>query len=67
MQGNNLEKDEASSSLSSSQCLRQGAAAAWPICLGNFPVGLALGVLASQAELPAVLAGMVLYWLAGMF
>jgi len=31
---------------------RQGAVAAWPICLGYFPVGLALGVLASQAGLP---------------
>ena len=34
------------------QQLRQGAAAAWPICLGYFPIGLALGVLASQAGLP---------------
>jgi 4-azaleucine resistance transporter AzlC len=59
MQGNNLEKDQASSSLSSSQCLRQGAAAAWPICLGYFPVGLALGVLASQAELPWWAVGMM--------
>ncbi len=32
--------------------LRQGAAAAWPICLGYFPIGLALGVLAQQAGLP---------------
>lgn len=31
---------------------RQGAAAAWPICLGYFPIGLALGVLAQQAGLP---------------
>jgi 4-azaleucine resistance transporter AzlC len=36
----------------SRQHFRQGAAAAWPICLGYFPVGLALGVLASQAGLP---------------
>ena len=34
------------------QILRQGAAAAWPICLGYFPIGLALGVLAQQAGLP---------------
>lgn len=34
------------------QTLRQGAAAAWPICLGYFPIGLALGVLAQQAGLP---------------
>jgi len=32
--------------------LRQGATAAWPICLGYFPIGLALGVLAQQAGLP---------------
>lgn len=34
------------------QTLRQGAAAGWPICLGYFPIGLALGVLAQQAGLP---------------
>lgn len=32
--------------------LRQGVSAAWPICLGYFPIGLALGVLAQQAGLP---------------
>lgn len=32
--------------------MRQGAAAAWPICLGYFPIGLALGVLAQKAGLP---------------
>lgn len=32
--------------------LRQGAAAGWPICLGYFPIGLALGVLAQKAGLP---------------
>jgi 4-azaleucine resistance transporter AzlC len=32
--------------------LRQGAGAAWPICLGYFPIGLALGVLAQKAGLP---------------
>jgi 4-azaleucine resistance transporter AzlC len=31
---------------------RKGATAAWPICLGYFPIGLALGVLAQQAGLP---------------
>ena len=34
------------------QALREGAAAAWPICLGYFPIGLALGVLAQKAGLP---------------
>jgi len=34
------------------QRLRRGSVAAWPICLGYFPIGLALGVLASQAGLP---------------
>jgi 4-azaleucine resistance transporter AzlC len=32
--------------------LKQAAAAAWPICLGYFPIGLALGVLAQKAGLP---------------
>lgn len=52
MRENNLAKDPTSLTLSSNQRLRQGAAASWPICLGYFPVGLALGVLASQAGLP---------------
>jgi len=34
------------------QTLKQGSATAWPICLGYFPIGLALGVLAQQAGLP---------------
>jgi len=34
------------------RALREGATAAWPICLGYFPIGLALGVLAKQAGLP---------------
>ena len=34
------------------ETLRDGAIAAWPICLGYFPIGLALGVLAQQAGLP---------------
>lgn len=32
--------------------IREGTAAAWPICLGYFPIGLALGVLAQKAGLP---------------
>ncbi len=32
--------------------LKTGAIAAWPICLGYFPIGLALGVLAQQAGIP---------------
>ncbi|MDH3454408.1 MAG: AzlC family ABC transporter permease [Desulfuromonadales bacterium] len=43
--------------------LRQGATAAWPICLGYFPIGLALGVLAQKAGLPwwavAMMSGLV--------
>lgn len=35
-----------------SEIVRLGAAAAWPICLGYFPIGLALGVLAQKAGLP---------------
>ncbi len=32
--------------------IHQGAVVAWPICLGYFPIGLALGVLAQKAGLP---------------
>jgi len=32
--------------------LKEGASAAWPICLGYFPIGLAFGVLAQKAGLP---------------
>ncbi len=32
---------------------RDGILAAWPICFGYIPIGLALGVLASQAGIPA--------------
>ncbi len=32
--------------------LQQGASAAWPICIGYFPIGLALGVLAQKAGIP---------------
>ena len=40
------------STLEQKQIIRQGASAAWPICLGYFPIGLALGVLAQKAGLP---------------
>lgn len=33
------------------QQIRQGLAAAWPICLGYFPIGLSLGVLAQKGGL----------------
>jgi len=39
-------------SSSKKETFQNGAAAAWPICLGYFPIGLALGVLAQQAGLP---------------
>ena len=32
--------------------LRRGASAAWPICIGYFPIGLALAVLAQKAGIP---------------
>jgi predicted branched-subunit amino acid permease len=31
--------------------VRAGLAAAWPICLGFFPIGLSLGVLAQKSGL----------------
>jgi 4-azaleucine resistance transporter AzlC len=39
--------------------LREGFSAAWPICLGYFPIGMALGVLARQAGLSAVDIGLM--------
>ncbi|MGD9037717.1 MAG: AzlC family ABC transporter permease, partial [Syntrophobacterales bacterium] len=33
---------------------REGMLAAWPICLGYFPIGLAFGVLAQKAGLHPV-------------
>ncbi len=38
---------------------RKGAAAAWPICLGYLPVGLACGTLAQQAGLPFWAVGLM--------
>jgi len=39
--------------------LREGAAAAWPICLGYAPIGLAFGVLAQKAGLSAFQIGLM--------
>lgn len=39
--------------------VRKGCGAAWPICLGYFPIGLALGVLAQQAKIPVWAVGMM--------
>ena len=36
----------------SSHSIKKAIYAAWPICLGYFPVGLALGVLAQQVAVP---------------
>jgi len=44
---------------SQSRTFKEGAAAAWPICLGYFPIGLALGVLAQKAGLPWWAMGMM--------
>jgi len=38
---------------------RQGIVAAWPICLGYIPIGMAFGVLAQKAGLSAVEIGMM--------
>jgi 4-azaleucine resistance transporter AzlC len=37
----------------------QGAQAAWPICIGYFPIGLALGVLAQKAGLAPLEIGLM--------
>jgi 4-azaleucine resistance transporter AzlC len=39
--------------------IRNGAIAAWPICLGYIPIGLALGVLADQAGIPLWAVGLM--------
>ena len=39
--------------------LKDGATAAWPICLGYIPIGLALGVLAQQANIPVWAVGLM--------
>lgn len=39
--------------------LREGAAAAWPICLGYVPIGMALGVLAQQTGLGPTWIGLM--------
>jgi 4-azaleucine resistance transporter AzlC len=39
--------------------LKDGVTAAWPICLGYIPVGLALGVLAQQADIPVWAVGLM--------
>jgi len=39
--------------------LRDGLAAAWPICLGYFPIGMALGVLGQQAGLGPAWIGLM--------
>jgi 4-azaleucine resistance transporter AzlC len=36
----------------SSSSIKSAISAAWPICLGYFPIGLALGVLAQQVAIP---------------
>jgi 4-azaleucine resistance transporter AzlC len=38
--------------ISTNPWFRDGAIAAWPICFGYIPIGLAMGVLASQADIP---------------
>lgn len=44
--------DSRSSSSERETWFRDGALASWPICFGYIPIGLALGVLASQAGIP---------------
>jgi 4-azaleucine resistance transporter AzlC len=41
------------------QVLKEGAQAAWPICLGYFPIGLAFGVLAERAGLRPLEVGLM--------
>ena len=41
------------------EALKKGAAAAWPICLGYIPIGLAFGVLAQKIGLSPVQIGLM--------
>jgi 4-azaleucine resistance transporter AzlC len=41
------------------QILRDGMIGAWPVCLGYFPIGMALGVLARQAGLSPLDIGLM--------
>ncbi|TYO98444.1 4-azaleucine resistance transporter AzlC [Geothermobacter ehrlichii] len=43
----------------STEILRDGLAAAWPICMGYFPIGMALGVLGQQAGLGPAWIGLM--------
>ena len=43
----------------SRQHLRHGISAAWPICIGYIPIGLAFGVLADQAGIPFWAVGLM--------
>jgi 4-azaleucine resistance transporter AzlC len=52
-------KQQKGASVPTGSALRRGVEAAWPICLGYFPIGLALGVLAQQAGLPVWATGMM--------
>ena len=42
-----------------SHIFREGASAAWPICLGYFPIGLAFGVVAQKTGLSPVEIGLM--------
>ena len=44
---------------STKSVFRDGANAAWPICLGYFPIGISLGVLAQKAGVPWWAVGMM--------
>lgn len=44
---------------SAQETLRQGVGAAWPICLGYMPIGLAFGVLAQKAGLTPLEIGLM--------
>jgi 4-azaleucine resistance transporter AzlC len=41
------------------ETLRDGAAAAWPICIGYIPIGLALGVIAQKTGLSPLETGLM--------
>ena len=51
--------DQEQGTINTRVIIKEGAGAAWPICLGYFPIGMALGVLGQQAGLGPLWIGLM--------
>lgn len=58
-EGNSLETTAHNDKKAGKGTILQGCVAAWPICLGYIPIGLAFGVLAQKAGLSLIEIGMM--------